>query len=56
VRDRQILEELYGNDLLQKKSSMSPMGRELVAFAVVEIGGSKQPVVVPASRIKTFIE
>jgi hypothetical protein len=39
------------------KSSVSPMAeRQLEAFAVVEVGGSKQPVAVPTSRIKSFSE
>jgi hypothetical protein len=38
------------------KSSTSPMAeRQLAAFAMVEVGGSKQPVVVPMSRIKTSV-
>jgi hypothetical protein len=38
------------------QSSTSPMAeRQLEAFAMVEVGGSKQPVVVPMSRIKTSV-
>jgi hypothetical protein len=38
------------------KSSTSPMAeRQLEAFAMVEVGGSKQPVVVPVSRIKSSV-
>jgi len=48
--DRQILDELDGNDLLQGKVvNVSDGERHLEALAVVEVGGSKQPVVVPTS-------
>jgi hypothetical protein len=48
--DRQILDELHGNDLLQAKSSISPMAEpHLEVFAVVEVGESKKTVVVPMS-------
>jgi hypothetical protein len=52
----QILSELHGNDLLQGKViDMSDGGTQLEAFAVVEVEGLKQPVVVPMNRIRSSI-
>ncbi len=52
----QILNELHGNDLLQGKViDMSDGGTQLEAFAVVEVEGLKQPVVVPMNRIRSSI-
>jgi hypothetical protein len=52
----QILNELHGNDLLQGKIiDMSDRGTQLEAFAVVEVEGLKQPVVVPMNRIRSSI-
>ena len=52
----QILNELHGNDLLQGRViDMSDGGTELEAFAVVEVEGLKQPVVVPMNRIRSSI-
>ena len=52
----QILNELHGNDLLQGKViDMSDGGTELEAFAVVEVEGLKQPIVVPMNRIRSSI-
>ena len=52
----QILNELHGNDLLQGRViDMSDGGTELEAFAVVEVEGLKQPIVVPMNRIRSSI-
>jgi hypothetical protein len=47
-----LLAELYGNDLLQGKVvDLSDSGMQEEAFAVVEVDGLSQPVVVPVVRI-----
>jgi hypothetical protein len=52
----QILNQLHGNDLLQGKViDVSDGGTQLEAFAVVEVDGLKQPVVVPMNRIKSSV-
>jgi hypothetical protein len=52
----QILNQLHGSDLLQGKViDVSDGGTQLEAFAVVEVDGLKQPVVVPMNRIKSSI-
>jgi hypothetical protein len=49
----QILTELHGKDLLQGKViDVSDSGAEQEAFAVVEVEGLAQPVVVPMNRIR----
>ena len=49
----QILLELHGDDLLQGKIvDSSDSGFQQDAFAVVEVEGLAQPVVVPMNRIK----
>ena len=49
----QILMELHGNDLLQGKIiDASDSGFQQDAFAVVEVEGLAQPLVVPMNRIK----
>ena len=49
----QILLELHGDDLLQGKIiDSSDSGFQKNAFAVVEVEGLDQPVVVPMDRIK----
>ena len=47
-----LLVELYGDDLLQGKVvDLSDSGSRQGAFAVVEVEGVEQPVVVPVERI-----
>ena len=49
----QILMELHGDDLLQGKIiDASDSGFQQNAFAVVEVEGLSQPVVVPMNRIR----
>jgi hypothetical protein len=49
----QILKELHGRDLLQGKIiDVSDSGAQQEAFAVVEVEGLAQPVVVPMNRIR----
>ena len=49
----QILKELHGRDLLQGKViDVSDSGTQQEAFAVVEVEGLAQPVVVPMNRIR----
>jgi hypothetical protein len=49
----QILMELHGDDLLQGKIiDSSDSGFKQDAFAVVEVDGLAQPVVVPMNRIR----
>ena len=51
-----ILMELHGTDVLQGKIiDMSDSGAQQEAFAVVEVEGIAQPVVVPMNRIKGLI-
>jgi hypothetical protein len=50
----QILAELHGDDLLHGRVvDLSDRGAERGAFAVVEVSGLGQPVVVPVARIVT---
>jgi hypothetical protein len=52
----QILMELHGKDLLQGKViDVSDSGAHQEAFAVVEVEGLAQPVVVPMNRIKGLL-
>ena len=52
----QILRVLHGQDLLQGKIvDLSDSGMEEDAFAVVEVEGIGQPVVVPVKRIKGIV-
>jgi hypothetical protein len=52
----QILTELHGKDLLQGKViDVSDSGTQQEAFAVVEVEGLKQPVVVPMNRIRSSV-
>ena len=47
-----VLFELYGDDLLQGKViDLSDSGSQQGAFAVVELEGLEQPVIVPVERI-----
>jgi len=47
-----LLMELYGNDLLQGKVvDLSDSGMQEGAFAVIEVEGIKQPVIVLVGRI-----
>jgi hypothetical protein len=47
-----LLVTLHGNDLLQGKViELSDSGMHLEAFAVVEVAGLTQPVIVPVDRI-----
>ena len=49
----QILNELHGKDLLQGKViDVSDSGTQQEAFAVVEVEGLRQPVVVPMNCIR----
>jgi hypothetical protein len=49
----EVLAELHGADLLQGKViDVSDSGAQQEAFAVVEVEGLKQPVVVPMNRIR----
>lgn len=49
----QILMELHGDDVLQGRIiDASDSGFQQDAFAVVEVEGLAQPVVVPMNRIK----
>jgi hypothetical protein len=48
--------ELHGRDLLQGKViDMSDSGTQQEAFAVVEVDGISQPVVVPMNRIRGLV-
>lgn len=52
----QILMELHGKDLLQGRViDLSDSGNQSEAFAVVEVDGLTQPVVVPVKHIKGII-
>jgi hypothetical protein len=49
---RQLLIELHGNDVLEGRViDLSDSGREAEAFAVVEVAGIGQRVIVPVQRI-----
>jgi len=49
---QQILLELHGNDLLKGRvADLSDHGMQREAFAVVEVEGLKQPVIVPVDRL-----
>lgn len=52
----EILRSLHGQDLLQGKVvDVSDSGMEPEAFAVVEVEGLGQPVVVPLKRIRGML-
>jgi len=49
---RQLLVELHGNDVLEGRViDLSDSGREAEVFAVVEVAGIGQRVIVPVQRI-----
>ena len=51
----QLLQHLHGQDLLEGRIvELSDGGLERDAFAVVEVEGVNQPVVVPVARIVDF--
>jgi hypothetical protein len=53
---QKLLMELHGDDLLQGKViDLSDSGTEKAAFAVVEVEGIEQPVIIPADRILQFL-
>jgi hypothetical protein len=48
----QVLMELHGNDVLQGKViDLSDSGMQAEAFAVVEVEGIEQPLILPVERI-----
>ena len=48
-----LLIELYGNDIVQGKViDVSNSGAEYGTFAVVQVEGLEQPVIVPVERIR----
>lgn len=52
----QILMELHGKDLLQGRViDLSDSGNQNEAFAVVEVEGLSQPIVVPVKHIKGIL-
>jgi len=52
----QILMELHGKDQLQGKViDVSDSGSQEAAFAVVEVEGLSQPVVVPMKQIRRIL-
>ncbi len=49
---RQMLFELHGNDWLEGKvADLSDDGLRKDAFAVIEVAGLQQPVIVPVDRL-----
>ena len=53
---QKLLIELYGDDLLQGRVvDLSDSGREEDVFAVVEVEGVGQPVVVPVASIVSVL-
>ena len=49
---KEVLHELYGNDLLQGKViQLSDSGTQPTVFAVVKVEGIDRPVIVPIDRI-----
>jgi hypothetical protein len=53
---QKLLIELYGNDLLQGRVvDLSDSGREEEVFAVVEVEGVHQPVIVPVASILSVL-
>jgi hypothetical protein len=49
---QKLLDKLYGNDLLQGRVvDLSDSGSHEGTFAVVEVEGIEQPVIVPIERI-----
>lgn len=48
----QVLFDLHGNDLLEGKvADLSDNGSVIEAFAVIEVEGLDQPVIVPIDRL-----
>lgn len=53
---QKLLIDLYGNDLLQGRvMDLSDSGRQEEVFAVVEVEGVNQPVIVPVARILSVL-
>jgi len=51
-----LLIELYGNDLVQGKViDLSDSGAHQESFAVVQVEGLDQPVIVPVERIRGVV-
>jgi hypothetical protein len=51
-----LLIELYGNDLVQGKViDLSDSGAQQGSFAVVQVEGLEQPVIVPVERIRGVV-
>jgi hypothetical protein len=51
-----LLIELYGNDLIQGKViDISDSGAQQGIFAVVQVEGLEQPVIVPVERIRGIL-
>jgi hypothetical protein len=51
-----LLIELYGNDLVQGKViDLSDSGTQQGSFAVVQVEGLEQPVIVPVERIRGVV-
>lgn len=49
---QQVLLEMFGNDLLTGRvADLSDHGMQQEAFAVVEVEGLSQPVIVPVDRL-----
>ena len=49
---KEVLVTLHGNDLLQGKViDLSDSGTQELAYAVIEVEGIDQPVIVPVERI-----
>lgn len=49
---QQILLEIHGNDLVKGKvADLSDYGMQRDAFAVIEVEGLNQPVIVPVDRL-----
>lgn len=53
---QKLLIDLYGDDLLQGRvMDLSDSGRQEEVFAVVEVEGVNQPVIVPVARILSVL-
>lgn len=49
---QQVLLEMHGNDLIKGRvADLSDHGKQREAFAVVEVEGLSQPVIVPVDRL-----
>lgn len=49
---RQVLLEMHGNDLVKGRvADLSDHGTQREAFAVIEVEGLSQPVIVPVDRL-----